>query len=276
MNMQFLTANLANTTTSISLNTSTAGKLIDRTDSTFLAEFLTTTSATFTANFTINNDMTTVVLKGCNFKNFSISHSGTNFTLINADTTTSSWSANSATNLYLRFATITVGTLTLIVNSNTAGSLTHTCQQVWLMESLHVLEFNPRSNGYQPLVKRQQYNHKLVGGGWTQYLLEESYIDTNIKLDFVSEVERVALKNLYDRRREFSFIPFPTSTSWDNDIFEVIWTGDFKFDRYGRNEISEQYVYNGDMRLRETAKSKARDVSVSVYGMALYDEALYG
>jgi len=253
MNMEFLSRNLIATTTSISVNagTATLSNLIDRTDSAFVAQMATTTAATFTAHVTLNSNINRIILQGCNFKNFSITHSGTAFSLTNFATVASSWSSNSDTSLYLYFPTTSVATLTLIVNSNTAGTLFHSVQQYWANEKIHQVSKNPAYNNYRPVKNRREYTFELANGGWTQNVLND-FFEAALTLKYVTESEREALEDLYKMQDAVVFVPFPTGTSWDSRIFEVIWTKAFEFYKLTSNDINSTYKYEGKIALQES------------------------
>lgn len=256
MNMEFLSRNYIGTTTNINPNvgTSTIGNLIDRSEDTlFLASVPTTTATTLTVHFTIDEDINRIVLSDCNFKNFSITHSGTTFSLTNFNTSASSWTGNSATSLYLYFSTITVATITLTVNSNTNGDLNHSVGQFWVNELIHQFERNPDFRMYTPARDRREYNNKLADGGWSQAVLDD-FFDARIKFEFITDVERIALKSIFDRNNAVVFTPFPTATSWDKRIFEVLWTDDFTLNRLKLNQNDATYRYSGNMRLRESGR----------------------
>lgn len=249
-NMEFLKSNFVNTTTVVDVNsgTATVGFLFDRKTATKFKG----TAATLTMNFTFNTgtSIDRIVLEDINFKQFSIVASGANITLTNALTTTSSWSANSETSLYLYFSSITAATVTLNVVSVTAAG-NQELAQIWISEKLHELDRNPAAKDLKQKKDRKEYIHKLSGGGTAQYVLDDFY-DARFGIEFVPSTEVVSLRSVYDEKKQIVFAPFPTGTNWGNKIFEVIWTGDFDFEQRADNDAS--VGFNGSVRLVETAK----------------------
>lgn len=119
--MEFLKTNLINTTTQISLtnNTAVVSNIFNRdrfyqyyTDG--LNNDLTTGSITIT--FSATTPISRIALIDTNVKDFSIFYNGStanSFTLVDQNTTTSSFTGNTSDNVMLRFATIQCSSVTI-------------------------------------------------------------------------------------------------------------------------------------------------------------------
>lgn len=253
-NMEFLSRNLANTSTLITVNTGTASYLIDRLSTLFSGSMSTSTAATVTVNFALGSVETNrIVIENMNFKNFSLNVGGVPLTMsaIIEGTQTASWTGNSATSMYIQLPTSTVNTLTMIVNSNTDGGNSHTLEQIWISKLLYQFDQNPASKDFKVSQKRKEYVHKLSDGGTIQYVLGD-YYNANIKIEHIEEDMKSSLRSVYDEKEALVFSPYPTTTGWDRECYEVLWTGDFNFIQRAHNLKSAGY--SGSLKLVETGK----------------------
>ena|SRR3990167_3061391 len=252
MKMEFLSRNFFNTSSVVTVNTGSVSSLFDRKSTLFTATLATTTATTFTADFVISQDINRIALQNINFKNFKVvDNGGTPLTISGADTTSAAWTGNSATSLYLNFNTLTAATITLIVSSNTAASLSHTIEEIWFCELLHQLTDNPPVEGYKVKNARKEFVHETADGGTISYILND-YFTSELELSYISDADRTTLRSVYDQNDAITFTPFGTGSSWDNQIYEVLWIGDFTFNQRAGNDDS--LGFNGTISLRETAK----------------------
>ena len=171
--MEFLQRTLFNTDTMATVNTGTVSLMIDRKNIIFSASMATTTASTFTADVVLGQDANRIIIQECNWKNFSIQINGADLSLTSAveATSTASWTGNSATSLYLSFPTTTVNTMSVIVNSNTASTLVHTVENLFVNNLQYAMERNPAARDFRPREKRTEFVHKLSDGGSVQYVL---------------------------------------------------------------------------------------------------------
>ena len=264
VNMEILKQNFLNTTTMVSVATGTdnAANLFNRSKS---SSYVSVGKDDDTAGVTIGVDFSgttknidRIVLQNINYKGFKIYHSsntGNTITLTStSDTTVTDWVSNSATSLYLIFATIQAtsifidGTTTMDANEN------KNVGEFWVTEKRLRLERNPTAKDYKPVLKRKEFRHEMAEGGTTSYVISESY-RADLRLRFRNETETAALLDLYDDRVPFVFVPFPTSTGWttfkNERIHEVIWVRDFTF-QHERNNTGVGYSLRA--RMEETPK----------------------
>lgn len=110
---------------------------------------------------------------------------------------------------------------------------------------------NPDAKNFKTRKDRKEFTHNLAGGGTTQYILDDFY-DAKIKMENITKAEADNFRAIYDQNDAVAFAPFPTGTSWDNQIYEVIWRGDFDFIQ--REDNDESAGYQGSLNLKETGK----------------------
>lgn len=119
-----------------------------------------------------------------------------------------------------------------------------------VVEKLHEFTDNPAAGDYKPKFDRTEYKHKMSDGGTATYVIQDNF-SADVKLKYVSSTDRNDLKTIYQTQEPIVFIPFPTGTGWDGEIYEVNWVDDFDLgftDNYTGNG------YNIKMKLEETPK----------------------
>ena len=260
-NMEFHYANFVNTTTLITCGSgsTTFGNLFDRKSST---QWVTsgfnndTTSTVLSVEFPSSKNITTIVLENINLKDVQVyynSNTANKFSMTTATegTQTSFWDANSATYLYLDFATTSVDSIQVVASSTIDANEEKKIGELWILEKDLRLTYNPSSKQYMTNFKRKEYVHQMSDGGFATYILSDRF-QADIKLNFVSESERDNLRDIHLNWKPYVFIPAPTGTSWDKQIFEVNWIGTFDFLVYADNYRDNGYV--GTIRLKESSK----------------------
>lgn len=255
--MEFIKANLLNTTTQLSVNsnTATSSNLFNRD---YLYQYysdqfnndLTTTSITVT--FDSTTSVSRIALLDTNFKEFSIFYNGSTastFTLLNADTTTSSYTGNTDVNKYFRFSTLQVSSITI----NAKKTITADQEKylgLFMISDLNLsLSKIPNAQNYKPRLFPKQVVHKLSDGGSRIHTVRRKW-ETKLQLNYIQQAERDSLYDLYTAYTEFNFCPFGTTTSWDGLLFECVWDGDFDFYEYSDNATSSGF--SGQISLKET------------------------
>lgn len=258
MNMEFLQANFINTTTMMTATsgTGTFSYLIDRNLSNkwqTSGENSDTATSQLSIVFPTSKNINRIILQDTNFKSFSIYYNSTTsnkFTLQNALTTTSEWSQNSETSLYLMFATTSVDSIDIVGTTTMSANSEKEITELWITENYHTLTNNPSARNYDDEIDRKEYVHEMSNGGVSTYVVANNF-KADIKLEFISESDRDELEDIHDVWEPIVFTPDPTGTSWNNRIYEVNWIGGFDF-RYADNY--KDNGYSGSIRLRETPK----------------------
>ena len=256
--MEFIKANLINTTTQISVtnNTALSSNLFNRdsfyqyyTDS--LNSDLVTGTITITFGATTN--VSRIALMDTNLKGFDVYYNGATanaFTLVNQNTTTSKFTGNTDSNLLLRFATIAVSSITIDMKTTQTANQEKVLGLLFISDLLYTLGKVPNSSGYKPKSVPKQIVHTLSGGGTRINNVRKNF-DLAINLDYMSESEVTSLRSVYDLGGAFNFAAFGTSTGWTNPVFfEAVWPGSFDFYEYSDDAISSGF--SGQIKLKET------------------------
>lgn len=257
--MEFLKANLLNTTTQISVNsnTTTAENLINRDPiyqyySLDFANDLTTTTIQIT--FDQTTAVSRIALFDTNFKEFTIYYNGSTantFSLTNSDTTSSNYTANSDTNKFFRFSTIQCSSITIDAKKTITANQEKILGNLLISDLYFDLttERKPSAKNYKPKLKTKQIVHTLADGGTRIHNIKKKW-DLDFSLEYISQSTRDSLYSIYSLNREFNFCPFGTATSWDGICFEAVWDGEFGFYEFADNPTSAGF--SGKVSLKET------------------------
>jgi hypothetical protein len=209
--MEFIKANYLNTTTQIAVNsnTGTVSNLFNRDPfyqyySDQFANDLTTSSITIT--FDATTPVSRIALIDTNFKEFSLFYNGSTastFTLVNGDTTVSSYTANTDVNKYFRFSTIQVSSITI----NAKKTITADQEKVLGLLVISDLELSltkiPNAQNYKPKINPKQVVHRLSDGGTRIHTVRRKW-ETNINLDFIASSEEVFKKMMSGETKSYT------------------------------------------------------------------------
>ena len=263
-NMEFLSLNSVNTTTQITVSTSSnTSRFFDRRPSeqyTSSGDNDDTTTTTITIEFTSYQDVDRIALENINWKGFKAyynSNSANLFSLTSADTGTAEWTQNSQTNMYMKLeVTVSCTSVIFEITTTAIADQEKKCGQIWVMEQQFALDNNPDAKSYKPKINRKEYAHKMSDGGITTYFINDPF-SAQIKLKYVSQTVYDNLKTLYDSKTPFVFVPFPTATNWETNftvarIYEVNWIKAFDFEQFANNLTT--LGHKGTIRLAETPK----------------------
>lgn len=255
--MEFIKKNLLNTTTMITVNsnTTTAENLFNR-DPFFqyFSDGLNSDASysTITITFALTTSVSRIALMDTNAKQFNLFYNGVTantFALAGAHTTASAFTGNDQENIYFKFPTTGVSSITLDIKS------TQTANQekrlgVFIISDLYLsLSQIPDSGGYKPKIDPKQVVHKMSDGGTRIHNVRKK-ITVDLSLDYIPLALRDSIKTVYDLQEQFIFCPFGTSTGWDGIAFESVWEGDFDFYEYSDN--AQASGFSGKVKLRET------------------------
>lgn len=256
--MEFLKQNYINTTTQISVNSNTSTSLNLYNSDIFYQYYsdglnsdLTTSSIVI--SFTETTLVSRISLIDTNAKQFRLFYNGLTanaFSLTTTgSTTTSSWSTNSETNLYLRSTPVYCTSVSLEITTTQTADQEKRVGQFILSDIYSSLTQIPNSSGYDPKLNVKQIVHTLSDGGIRIHNVRKKW-SVDLKLDYIDSTQRTNLKTIYDLLTPFMFCPFGTTTSWDGILFNCVWTGSFDFYEYSDNAASSGF--SGSIRLRET------------------------
>lgn len=261
MRMECLYKNIVNTTGLIYVNngTSNVQYLIDRkTNVQFQSagdnSDLTTT--TIRIDFVDTEYVDHIAIQNCNWKSFQIyynSNTANKFTPTSMLTNTTEWSSNSETSLYIYLAaTVACQSIFFDITATMVANEEKKCGDIYIGKRYLQFDSNPTAKDYKVKIQRKEYVHEMANGGWSMYVLDNSFF-ADIKLDYVPASMTARYWALYNEDTEFVFVPFPTGTSWDGNLYEVNWIGEYSFDQPAHNNYQD-IGYQGIMKLRETPK----------------------
>ena len=208
-----------------------------------------------TTSITISFDETTAIdriaLMEFNAKKFNIYYNGATanaFTLTNP-TTTSQWTSNSATSLYLAASSVNCTSVTFDLYSTQVANSEKAVGYIYLGASDLTFERVPNADSYTPIFDAKELLHELSDGGTRRHVIQTKR-KVKIKYKYITQTFRDNLKEIYDRLEAIVFVPFGTGTAWDGIIFEAVWAGDFNFYKYSDDAASSGF--SGDIDLRES------------------------
>lgn len=257
--MEFLEPNHVNTTTQIDPggSTLTVGNLFFPDER---RQFITdgfeddNTTASVTISFNETVTVERIAIKETNLKGFTIFYDGSTantFSLTSTGATTASdFSSNSETSMYLKCASVGVTSVTLDLKSTQTANSEKAIGFFALSEVALEFERNPSSKNYKPVVNWKQIEHKLSDGGVRVTKIQRKR-SADIKFKHITETFRNDLFTIYKRQEPVMFVPFGTTTSWDEFIAEMAWTGEFDFFEYSDDAVSAGF--EGKITLNETS-----------------------
>jgi len=176
-------------------------------------------------------------------------HNFDTFDLIINGITKYSWSNNNDSSTIYSFDTITAATVTIVIQSTTSDADEFLGQLIACNEQ-YELPHNPNFSDYKPALTGVRESKKMADGGYVTYTIAEKF-QADIGLKYVPPTVTSELKSIYSATSAWLFCPYPTSSGWDGDIWEVNWIGKFDFLKPARNERANP-LYNGVIKLRET------------------------
>lgn len=210
-----------------------------------------------TASITISFDQTTTIdrlfLLETNVKGLNIFYDGVtantfSFTTT-AATTTSQFTNNSETSMFFACTSVNCTSVSFDLKATQSANVEKAVGYIGLCSNLYTFERIPSAKNYKPSIFTKQNVHKLSDGG-TRIQKIQRKKEVNIKFKHIEETFRDGLYEVYKRDEEFLFVAFPTSTSWDQFIFECVWDGDFNFFEYTDN--ADSAGFSGAISLKET------------------------
>jgi len=261
--MDFLSANLVNTTTQLTVGSGTL-------TSNFLfasdpqRQYVTegfnndATTASITISFDATTSVSRIAMLQTNVKAFDIYYNGVTANAFDITTTgstiTSAFSNNSETSMYIRTAAVDCTSVTFDLKSTQSANAEKAIG--WLAISNVLLNFEvegrlPSAKDYKPLVSPKQVKHMLSDGGARVQTLAEKK-SASIKFKNIDKTFRDKIKTVYDLHGNFIFDSFGTMTGWtDEFIFECVWPGKFNFFKFSDNAVSAGFT--GQIKLDEVS-----------------------
>lgn len=258
-NMEFLKSNFVNTTTQISVSaggTSTVSNLFNRfpTKKFGSGDASDATTTTIQIDFVSTQTVDRIVLQNHNFKSFKLYKGGvtaSTFTMQNALTTTSDWITNSIASHYLILDSATALTqINIDISTTIDANLEKQLGGLWITANQFTFNVNPSAKNYTPSINRKEFPVTMSDGGTDLYIVQDNF-HADIRVKFISKTETTSLRAIYDLDDHFVFMPEPTGTAWNNEIFAVNWIG--KFDLQWTKDFKGT-GFNQRIKMREIPK----------------------
>lgn len=256
--MEFIESNFINTTTQISVtsNTITIENLLNKDlfyqyASDGFNNDATTSSIVFAFDSTLN--VSRISLMEHNLKSYTIFYNGVTantFQLTStAGTTASNFITNSETSQYLIINTQPVSKITIDMKSTMVAD-SEKAIGYFLVSNLK-MDFSriPSSKNFKPQIVPKQIIHTLSDGGQRIQNIRDKR-SWDIKFQYIDSSLQAQLFSVWDSHNPFWFVPFGTSTGWDKQLAEVIWSGPFQF--YEFSDDAAPSGFSGKINIDET------------------------
>ena len=217
------------------------------------------------SSFQFNNDLTTssiqitfdnttsvsrIALIGINAKSFRLFYNGdtSNALALQGDTSSSVWSSNSETSLYLAFDSISATQIDIEMTATQVADSEKILSYFGICDTKLDFTRFPDSKGYKALIDAQEIVHTLSDGGTRVNSLGEKF-SLDLKLKAIPRAMRDSLRSIFMDKDDFIFSAFGTTTSYEGIFYPVVWIGNFAFYQYNSNNVNSGY--DGAIKLRE-------------------------
>jgi len=257
--MEFLVSNYINTTTAVSVNngTLTVDNLFKR-DKTFQyvseGDNSDSTISSLTINFDSTQSVSRLALLEMNAKSFNIFYDGVTantFAITSTSaTTTSQWTTNSETSMYLKTAAVDCTSVTFDFKTTQTAASEKAIGYLAISTPHIVFPRVPTSKNWKPKFNPKEVVHRLSDGGVRVHTIKTKF-STKIKFKYIEASFRDSLETVWSLNNSFMFTAFGTSTSWDEIFYEVVWSGKFDFYEYTQDSKTENF--SGSISLNEVS-----------------------
>lgn len=254
--MEFSSRSYIETTTQYSVNNSTI-TVSNLLDPDIRKQFISDqfnndlTTVTMTISFDETTTIDRIALLEFNAKKFNVYYNGATanaFTITNP-TTTTQFTNNSASNMYLACTAVAVTSVTFDFYSTQVANSEKAIGYIYIGANQLTFDRIPSSKNYTPVRDPKELIHELSDGGNRRHVVQTKW-STKLKFSYLSETFRSNLEEVYDLNEPIVFIPFGTGTSWDGILFEANWVGNFDFYKYSDDAANSGF--SGSIDLKET------------------------
>lgn len=248
--MEFLDNNILDTTTMIvaSTGTGTFSYAYDRNDSLAYSTvgYTTNTSTIISVEFLGPTVISNLILKNHNLKNFRAFYNSATANTFSVDINKTT---NSATSSYFLFASLTVNSIQIQMDSAITNDTERKIGELIVSERRLQFAVNPSHGQYEPVHNITRIIHTMPDGGKTAFNIKRKF-KAKIGLEYIEQSFRNSLETVYSSGLPLYFLAFPTTgTDWDNQANEIIWTNSFNF---SHDDNSKTQGYSGDIVIEET------------------------
>lgn len=252
--MEFLTQTYLETTTQLVVNSSTitaANILNPDVRYQYVSDAFNNDSlcSSITINFDATQSVDRIAIMETNAKKINVYYNGVTanaFTLTNP-TTTSQWTANSATNLYLAASAVNCTSVTFDIYSTQVANAEKAVGYIYVGANELTFPRIPNAAGYTPVRDPKDVVHELSDGGTRRQMIQTKW-STKIKFQYIEESFRDDLKEIYDTLSPKVFVPFGTGTAWDGILFEANWVGNFDGFKYSDDAANSGFTVTIDLK----------------------------
>lgn len=249
-NMEFLKANILNTTTMVvaSTGTGTFGYLFNRNDSLGYSTVgvASGTSSILSIEFLGATVISNLFLKNHNLKRFRAFYNSATANTFSVDI---NQTTNSGTSSYFSFNSVTVNSIQIQMDSAMFSNVEFRVGELVATERRLRFTVNPSHDNYESSVNLTKIVHTMPDGGKSVFNIRQKF-KGRIELNYISSAFESSLRTIYDEALPMYFLPFPTTgTDWDRRAYEVVWTNDYNF-LHGEN--SKTQGFNGKIVVEET------------------------
>jgi hypothetical protein len=254
--MEFLSQTYLETTTQLIVNSSTiTQENIMNPDirQQYISDSLNSdaTTASITISFDATQSVDRISIMEFNAKKFNVYYNGVTanaFSLTNP-TTTSQWTNNSATNLYISATPVNCTSVTFDFYSTQVANSEKAIGYIYVGANELTFPRVPNASSYTPVRDPKELINELSDGGTRRHLVQTKWA-TKVKFQYITESFRDSLKTIFDTMSPKVFVPFGTGTAWDGILFESNWIGNFDFYKY--SDDATQSGFSGSIDLKET------------------------
>ena len=207
----------------------------------------TTLRVTFDSTQTVDR----IALMEFNAKKFNVYYNGATanaFTITNP-TTTSMFTTNSATNMYLACTPVACTSVSFDFYSTIVANSEKVIGYLYIGANELTFPRIPNASNYTPVRDPKELMHELSDGGMRRQVAYVKW-STKIKFQYITESFKSSLKSVFDAYSPRVYVPFGTGTSWDGILFEANWVGNFDFYKYSDDAVSSGF--SGSIDLKET------------------------
>lgn len=257
--MEFLSTNLYNTSTAITVTsaTDTAYFLFNpdiRRQFVSSGDADDNTTTTITISFDATQTIDRIIIKEHNIEAMNIFYGGTTantfaLTTTAGLTTVSQFASLAVSDLFLQFTAQAVTSVTFDLKATQVANVEKAVGFIYIGYQELDFERVPSSDGYKISKDPKEFMHELADGGTRRQVVDTKW-KAQIKFKYITETFRNSLFNIWDQQNSKYFVPFGTGTGWDGIAFECVWTGNFDF--YTYSDDAEQAGFSGKIELKET------------------------
>ena len=241
--MEFLSENLINTTTMIKVDSATGltQYIFDRNRNIGYSTigYTSNTASVISIELPTPEVVSHVLLQGTNISALKIFYNSSTANSLFA------MSGNSAPGIYAEFNSTTVSSIQIQMD-NAPGE--RSIAELIIGERILSFERNPAYDNYSPNIFRKQIEHEMTDGGRVLFNIRDKFRG-KISWKFITSTFHAALRGVFEDPQPLYFVPFPTTTAWQSEAYEVVWTGGFDF-RHSTNDKVQGF--SGSIDMKET------------------------